>query len=88
MSEQEKEEGSNEEKMIMYYKLKQDYMEERKKIINQLNKQTKFIEMTNEKKRIELKRKIKRNIPSKTCLCNNLLKELLTSLEIINYISN
>jgi hypothetical protein len=37
---------------------------------------------------IELKRKIKRNIPSKTCLCNNLLKELLTSLEIINYISN
>jgi len=58
MSEQEKEEGSNEEKMIMYYKLKQDYMEERKKIINQLNKQTKFIEMTNEKKRIELKRKM------------------------------
>ena len=33
-------------------------MEERKKIINQLNKKTKFIEMTNEKKRIELKRKM------------------------------
>ena len=42
----------------MFFKLKQDYIEERKKIISQLYKKTKFMEMTNDKKRNELKKKI------------------------------
>jgi len=58
MSEREREENTNEEKMIMYFKARQDYLEERKKIIIQLYKKTKFIEMTNEKKRLELKKRI------------------------------
>ena len=58
MSEREREENTNEEKMVMYYKARQDYLEERKKIIIQLYKKTKFIEMTNEKKRLELKKRI------------------------------
>lgn len=43
-------EESNDEKMINYFRLKQDYFEERKKIINNLYKKTKFIDSTNEKK--------------------------------------
>jgi hypothetical protein len=42
----------------MFFKLRQDYIEERKKIISQLYKKTKFMEMTNDKKRNELKKKI------------------------------
>lgn len=49
---------NDEEKMTMFFKLRQDYFEERKKIISQLYKKTKFMEMTNEKKRNELKKKI------------------------------
>lgn len=51
-------ESNDEEKMAMFFKLKQDYIEERKKIISQLYKKTKFMEMTNDKKRNELKKKI------------------------------
>lgn len=51
-------ETNEEEKMTMFFKLRQDYFEERKKIISQLYKKTKFMEMTNDKKRIELKKKI------------------------------
>jgi hypothetical protein len=51
-------ESNDEDKMTMFFKLRQDYFEERKKIINQLNKNKKFIEMTNDKKRNELKKKI------------------------------
>jgi hypothetical protein len=51
-------ESNDEEKMTMFFKLRQDYFEERKKIISQLNKKTKFMEMTNDKKRIELKKKL------------------------------
>ena len=51
-------ETNDEEKMAMFFKLKQDYIEERKKIISQLYKKTKFMEMTNDKKRNELKKKI------------------------------
>jgi hypothetical protein len=51
-------ESNEEEKMTMFFKLRQDYFEERKKIISQLNKKTKFMEMTNDKKRIELKKKL------------------------------
>lgn len=43
-------EESNDEKIINYFRLKQDYVEERKKIIDNLYKKTKFIESTNEKK--------------------------------------
>lgn len=49
---------NDEEKVTMFFKLRQDYFEERKKIISQLYKKTKFMEMTNEKKRNELKKKI------------------------------
>lgn len=49
---------NDEEKMTMFFKLRQDYIEERKKIISQLYKKTKFTEMTNDKKRNELKKKI------------------------------
>ena len=51
-------ESNEEEKMNMFFKLRQDYIEERKKIISQLYKKTKFMEMTNDKKRNELKKKI------------------------------
>ena len=51
-------ESNDEEKMTMFFKLRQDYFEERKKIISQLYKKTKFMEMTNDKKRTELKRKL------------------------------
>jgi len=50
-------ESNDEEKMTMFFKLRQDYFEERKKIISQLYKKTKFMEMSNEKKRNELKKK-------------------------------
>lgn len=61
MSQTEEESQSqpnNEEKMTMFFKLRQDYFEERKKLISQLYKKTKFIEMTNDKKRTELKKKL------------------------------
>ena len=48
-------EESNDEKITSYFRLKQDYFEERKKIINKLYKKTKFIELTNEKKRLAIK---------------------------------
>ena len=51
-------ETNDEEKMTMFFKLRQDYIEERKKIISQLYKKTKFMEMTNDKKRNELKKKL------------------------------
>jgi hypothetical protein len=51
-------ESNEEEKITMFFKLRQDYIEERKKIISQLYKKTKFMEMTNDKKRNELKKKI------------------------------
>ena len=51
-------ESNEEEKMTMFLKLRQDYFEERKKIISQLYKKTKFMEMSNDKKRNELKKKI------------------------------
>ena len=51
-------ETNDEEKMTMFFKLRQDYFEERKKIISQLYKKTKFMEMTNDKKRNEMKKKI------------------------------
>ena len=51
-------ESNEEEKMTMFLKLRQDYFEERKKIISQLYKKTKFMEMPNDKKRNELKKKI------------------------------
>ena len=51
-------ESNDEEKMTTFFKLRQDYFEERKKIISQLYKKTKFMEMTNDKKRNELKKKI------------------------------
>ena len=44
-------EESNDEKVVNYFRLKQDYFEERKKIISKLYKKTKFVESTNEKKR-------------------------------------
>lgn len=51
-------ESNEEEKITMFFKLRQEYLEERKKIISQLYKKTKFMEMTNDKKRNELKKKI------------------------------
>ena len=51
-------EESNDEKVVNYFRLKQDYFEERKKIINKLYKKTKFIESTNEKKRLAIKEDI------------------------------
>ena len=50
-------ESNDEEKTTTFFKLRQDYFEERKKIISQLYKKTKFMEMTNDKKRNELKKK-------------------------------
>lgn len=52
------EEESDQDKMTMFFKLRQDYFEERKKIISQLYKKTKFTEMTDDKKRTELKKKL------------------------------
>ena len=51
-------EESNDEKIMNYFRLKQDYFEERKKIINNLYKKTKFIDSTNEKKRLAIKEEI------------------------------
>ena len=51
-------EESNDEKIINYFRLKQDYFEERKKIINNLYKKSKFIDSTNEKKRLAIKEEI------------------------------
>lgn len=51
-------ESNEEEMMTMFFKLRQDYLEERKKIISQLYKKTKFMELANDKKRNELKKKI------------------------------
>jgi len=51
-------EESNNEKIINYFRLKQEYFEERKKIINKLYKKTKFIESTNEKKRLAIKEEV------------------------------
>jgi hypothetical protein len=51
-------ESNDEDKMTMFFKLRQDYFEERKKIISQLYKKAKFMEMTNDKKRTELKKKL------------------------------
>ena len=51
-------ESNDEEKVTTFFKLRQEYIEERKKIISQLYKKTKFMEMTNDKKRNELKKKI------------------------------
>ena len=51
-------EESNNEKITSYFRLKQEYFEQRKKIINKLYKKTKFIESTNEKKRIAIKEDI------------------------------
>ena len=51
-------EESNNEKITSYFRLKQEYFEERKKIINKLYKKTKFIESTNEKKRLAIKDEI------------------------------
>lgn len=49
---------NEEEKMTSFFKLRQDYFEERKKIISQLYKKTKFMEMANDKKRNELKKRM------------------------------
>jgi hypothetical protein len=51
-------EESNNEKITSYFRLKQEYFEERKKIINKLYKKTKFVESTNEKKRLAIKNDI------------------------------
>ena len=51
-------EESNNEKITSYFRLKQEYFEERKKIINKLYKKTKFIESTNEKKLLAMKEDI------------------------------
>ena len=54
----EEEYDQDKDKMTMFFKLRKDYFEERKKIISQLYKKTKFMEMTNDKKRNELKKKL------------------------------
>jgi hypothetical protein len=51
-------EESNNEKITSFFRLKQEYFEERKKIINKLYKKTKFVESTNEKKRLAIKNDI------------------------------
>jgi hypothetical protein len=51
-------EESNNEKITSYFRLKQEYFEERKKIINKLYKKTKFIESTNEKKRLSIREEV------------------------------
>jgi hypothetical protein len=67
-------ETNDEEKMAMFFKLKQDYIEERKKIISQLYKKTKFMEMTNDKKRNELKKKI---------LDSEIIKHLMEKMQLL-----
>ena len=61
-------EESNDEKIINYFRLKQDYFEERKKIINNLYKKTKFIDSTNEKKRLAIKEEISESTSIKSIL--------------------
>ena len=61
-------EESNDEKIINYFRLKQDYVEERKKIIDNLYKKTKFIESTNEKKRLLIKEEILESASIKSIL--------------------
>lgn len=61
-------EESNDEKIINYFRLKQDYFEERKKIINNLYKKTKFIDSTNEKKRLAIKEEISESATIKSIL--------------------
>jgi hypothetical protein len=61
-------EESNDEKIINYFRLKQDYFEERKKIINNLYKKTKFIDSTNEKKRLAIKEEILESATIKSIL--------------------
>ena len=51
-------EESNNEKITSYFRLKQEYFEERKNIINKLYKKTKFIKSTNETKRLAIKEDI------------------------------
>ena len=65
---------NDEEKMTMFFKLRQDYIEERKKIISQLYKKTKFMEMTNDKKRNELKKKI---------LESELIKNIMEKMQLL-----
>jgi len=61
-------EESNDEKILNYFRLKQDYFEERKKIINNLYKKTKFIDSTNEKKRLSIKEEILESATIKSIL--------------------
>jgi hypothetical protein len=61
-------EESNDEKILNYFRLKQDYFEERKKIINNLYKKTKFIDSTNEKKRLAIKEEILESATIKSIL--------------------
>jgi len=61
-------EESNDEKIINYFRVKQDYFEERKKIINNLYKKTKFIESTNEKKRLAIKEEMLESASIKSIL--------------------
>jgi len=61
-------EESNDEKIINYFRLKQDYVEERRKIIDNLYKKTKFIESTNEKKRLLIKEEILESVNIKSIL--------------------
>jgi hypothetical protein len=61
-------EESNDEKIINYFRLKQDYVEERQKIIDNLYKKTKFIESTNEKKRLLIKEEILESVNIKSIL--------------------
>jgi hypothetical protein len=64
-------EESNNEKIINYFRLKQEYFEERKKIINKLYKKTKFIESTNEKKRLAIKEEV-----SESDIINTILSKM------------
>ena len=67
-------EESNNEKITSYFRLKQEYFEERKKIINKLYKKTKFVESTNEKKRLAIKEDI---------LESNIIKSILLKMQKI-----
>jgi len=49
---------ANNEKMFRYYGLKQEYIEERNKIVNKLKKKTKFIESTGEQKRVAIQKAV------------------------------
>jgi len=51
-------EETNNEKMFRYYGLKQEYIEERNKIVNKLKKKTKFIESTGEQKRVAIQKAV------------------------------